>query len=251
MIITIILTLCVFVSWLLIPHKVTRYVLGYISTVALLLMIIGITANMTHHWGMEKKVVTSDKKEIYSAGSKDSPVNMLIANEMGKNSNNYIMVYKNHSDDQKAETHFKPNMDKDHLSESVKHQATYEVKDTDKATTQTKKTVWVWKSDVYKSLFSFGHDNEELIKKTTVVTVPKDTWVVLDAQQAKQLQQSQQKESSKGNQAKQQQQKKAMQQLASHYKKQHPEASQQEINDYLNHQQQVQATKQIKKEIAN
>lgn len=102
MIITIILTLCVFVSWLLIPHKVTRYILGYISTVALLLMIIGITANMTHHWGMEKKVVTSDKKEIYSAGSKDSPVNMLIANEMGKNSNNYIMVYKNHSDDQKA-----------------------------------------------------------------------------------------------------------------------------------------------------
>ena len=64
MIITIILTLCVFVSWLLIPHKVTRYILGYISTVALLLMIIGITANMTHHWGMEKKVVTSDKKEI-------------------------------------------------------------------------------------------------------------------------------------------------------------------------------------------
>ncbi|WP_267253769.1 MULTISPECIES: hypothetical protein [Staphylococcus] len=42
-----------------------------------------------------------------------------------------------------------------------------------------------------------------------------------------------------------------MQQLASNYKKQHPEASQQEINDYLKHQQQVQATKQIKKEIAN
>lgn len=83
------------------------------------------------------------------------------------------------------------------------------------------------------------------------MTVPKDTWVVLYAQQAKQLQQSQQKQSSEGNQAKQQQQKKAMQQLASNYKKQHPEASQQEINDYLNHQQQVQATKQIKKEIAN
>lgn len=68
------------------------------------------------------------------------------------------------------------------------------------------------------------------------MTVPKDTWVVLDAQQAKQLQQSQQKQNSTGNQANQQQQKKAMQQLASHYKKQHPEASQQEINDYLKHQ---------------
>lgn len=246
MIIIIILTLCVFVSWLLIPHKVTRYILGSIFTFALLLMIVGITDNMTHHWGMEKKVITSDKKEIYSAGSKDSPANMLIANEIGKKTNNYIMVYKNHSDDQKAQTHYKPNMDKDQLSESVKHQATYKVKDTKKATKQTHKEVWVWKSDIYKSLFSFGHNNQELIKKVTVVTVPKDNWVILDAKQAKQLQNSQQKQNNAGTQ---QEQKKVMQQLASNYKKQNPEASQQQVKDYLNDQKQTQATKQIKQEI--
>ena len=40
-----------------------------------------------------------------------------------------------------------------------------------------------------------------------------------------------------------------MQQLASNYKKQNPEASQQQVKDYLNHQKQIQATKQIKQQI--
>lgn len=80
----------------------------------------------------------------------------------------------------------------------------------------------------------------------TVVTVPKDTWVILDAKQAKQLQNSQQKQNNAGTQ---QEQKKVMQQLASNYKKQNPEASQQQVKDYLNDQKQTQATKQIKQEI--
>ncbi|CXU49353.1 hypothetical protein [Staphylococcus aureus] len=53
MITTIVLTLCTFVSWLLIPHKITRYILGTLFTLALTLTIIGITANMTNHWGNE------------------------------------------------------------------------------------------------------------------------------------------------------------------------------------------------------
>ena len=64
MITTIVLTLCTFVSWLLIPHKITRYILGTLFTLALTLTIIGITANMTNHWGMEKKVITSNKKKF-------------------------------------------------------------------------------------------------------------------------------------------------------------------------------------------
>jgi len=48
-------------------------------------LIVGITANMTHHWGIEKKVITSDKEKIYSAGSKNSPTNMLIAKDDNAN----------------------------------------------------------------------------------------------------------------------------------------------------------------------
>ncbi|EMM6954151.1 TPA: DUF4811 domain-containing protein [Staphylococcus aureus] len=185
MITTIVLTLCTFVSWLLIPHKITRYILGTLFTLALTLTIIGITANMTNHWGMEKKVITSNKKEIFTGGPKNNPANILIINEIGKNTNNYVMVYRNHPKDKKTTTHFKPKMDKNNISESIKHQAKYEVKNTDKATQQTQKEVWVWKSDLYKSLLSFDESENELIQSTTTVTVPKDTWVIINAKKDK------------------------------------------------------------------
>lgn len=247
MIVTIILTICVFVSWLLIPHKVTRYILGSISTLLLLLTIIGIKANMTHHFGMEKQVITSKETEIYSAGAKNSPINMLIANEVGKNTNNYVMVFKDQENDKKAQPHFKPKMDKENISETVKHQANYVIKDTNKATKQTKKEVWVWKSKFYKFLFNFGQGDKEIIKRTTTISVPKDTWVVLNAEQSKKLQHSSNTQNKKVNPKKQQAK---MQNLMAKYKKQHPDASQQEIKKYIKHQQQIQATKQIKNEIS-
>ncbi|CAC6960294.1 Uncharacterised protein [Staphylococcus aureus] len=98
---------------------------------------------MTNHWGMEKKVITSNKKEIFTGGPKNN------------------------------------------ISESIKHQAKYEVKNTDKATQQTQKEVWVWKSDLYKSLLSFDESENELIQSTTTVTVPKDTWVIINAKKDK------------------------------------------------------------------
>ena len=54
MITTIVLTLCTFVSWLLIPHKITRYILEH-YLLALTLTIIGITANMTQPLGYGKE----------------------------------------------------------------------------------------------------------------------------------------------------------------------------------------------------
>ncbi|HHX0271099.1 TPA: hypothetical protein ACU3X8_000768 [Staphylococcus aureus] len=52
-------------------------------------------------------------------------------------------------------------MKKNNISESVKHQDKYEVKNTNKATQQTQKEVWVWKSDLYKSLLSFDESENE------------------------------------------------------------------------------------------
>lgn len=192
MLITIILTICVFVSWLLIPHNITRVILGSLFTIALLGVVIGITGNMTNHWGMEKKVITSKSQEIYSAGDKNSPLNILITKEIGQNTNNYVMMFKTHKNDKKAQAHFKPNMDRDNISEAVKHQANYRKSNVDHATVQNKKEVWVWKTDFYKALFSFGEDKPQLIKSTTTVTLPKKGWAVLSVEQAKQLQKMQQ-----------------------------------------------------------
>ncbi|MEL3711633.1 DUF4811 domain-containing protein, partial [Staphylococcus borealis] len=77
MIILIILTIAVFASWTLISHKLIRYVIGSLFTILFTVLIIGIVANMTHHFGMEKETINEPKKQIYSAGSSKSPTNML------------------------------------------------------------------------------------------------------------------------------------------------------------------------------
>ncbi|MDN8760117.1 DUF4811 domain-containing protein, partial [Staphylococcus aureus] len=87
--------------WTLIPHRLTRYVIGSLFTVLFTVLIIGIVANMTHHFGMEKETITEPEKQIYAAGSSKSPTNMLIANEIGNNSYNYVMVYKENKNDDK------------------------------------------------------------------------------------------------------------------------------------------------------
>ena len=53
MIILIILTIALFASWLLIPQKLSRYIIGSIVTFLFVVQIIGIVANMTHHFGMQ------------------------------------------------------------------------------------------------------------------------------------------------------------------------------------------------------
>lgn len=241
MIILIILTIAVFASWTLIPHKFTRYVVGTLLTILFTVLIIGIVANMTHHFGMEKETINEPEKQIYSAGSSKSPTNMLIANEIGNDSFNYVMVYKAHKNDDKPSTQFKPSTKKEDLSDSIKKQAFYRTADVDQATVKTTKTNWTWKNDFYRYLFDFGNNKKELIKQTSIVTVPNDTWVVLDAKQAKQLQKNQMASLKSQNRIK-----KELQNKMIAYKQSHPKASEKELKNYINDEKQRLATKQIK-----
>ena len=61
--------------------------------------------------------------------------------------------------------------------------------DDTKATVTTKTTRRVWSSDFYKLLFSVGGEQNELVKQNSVVSVPKDTWLVLTQDQVKKLSQ--------------------------------------------------------------
>lgn len=202
---------------------------------------------MNNHWGMEKETVTTKNEQIYTAGQKHSPANMLIANELGNSSNNYVMAYRTHEKDDKPKTHFRPNTDKSHLAESVKKSARYKQEDVDKATVKTKKTYWTWKSSWYQYLFSFNGDNKELITQKTMVTVPKDTWIVLNAEQLKQLQ----KQSTSSNAQQQQVQKAEMAKKMASYKQQHSNVSKQQMKDYQQHLMSEMAVKQIKQQLKN
>lgn len=68
-----------------------------------------------------KETIHESEKRIYSAANSKSPAQMLIANEIGNNSNNYVMVYKDNKDDTKATAHFKPKTTKEDISESTKN----------------------------------------------------------------------------------------------------------------------------------
>lgn len=245
MIIIILLVIFVFISWLFIPHKLTRYILGMLSSLLLILVIIGIVANMTHHFGMEKQTISNTKK-IYTAGSSKSPANMLIANEIGKNSNNYILAYKDNKNDKKATIHNKPNTSKDHLSDTINTYATYETSTVNHATVSTTKKYWVWKSNFYKILFSFGKD-KEFIQSHTTVSVPKDTWIVLNSEQAKQLKEKMAKQNN--NAASQDTMKNIMKNKAHQYQSSHPDASKKEINNYLEREKSKLAVSQLKHQL--
>ncbi|NBK46769.1 DUF4811 domain-containing protein [Staphylococcus delphini] len=196
MIITILLTLLVFSSWVFISHRGTRLIVGTLTTVLLVAMMIGLAGHLKYHWGMEKETITSEKQPIATAGEPNSPKKILIANEIGENSNHYVMVFRDHEDDIQPKTHFQPDNNKDDNSEIFQHTAHYEQADVKQATQQTTTTVWTWQSDFYRMLFSFGETKPKLIHSSTKVIVPKDDWLVLNAEEVQRLKETQQSQQS-------------------------------------------------------
>ncbi|WEV60455.1 DUF4811 domain-containing protein [Streptococcaceae bacterium ESL0729] len=182
------LTILSFLSWLVLKNKVLRVTLGSISTILLFGAVGLLSLNMSNHYGMEEKTVTSEISDIFTAGDTSSPVNMLIANQIGSDSGNYALVYRDQASDAQASPHFVPNQDD--IINSVKKSASYELSDSAKnASIITQKTYWVYKSDFYKNLFELKSDDEDinLISEKTTVELPKGSWVVLSADQAKKL----------------------------------------------------------------
>lgn len=182
------LAFLVIISWLLIKNKQLRWILGIISTVLLLLASVAVSANLANHWGMKEKTVSLNSQQIYTAGQTSSPKNLLIVEQVGNKSNNYVMVYRTNKNDSEATAHFAPN--EKNIIDSVKKQASYKVADVDHATEETTKTYWVWKSKLYEDLFKLEDNDNELIKQETIVTVPEDSWIVLTSEQAKELENS-------------------------------------------------------------
>lgn len=219
-----------YISWFYIKSAPTRIVTGLISFVLLTATVLLLTANVNSHYGM-KNVTTTTEKTIYSAGGLKSPAGMLITQELGTKSGNYVMIFADREDG-KAKPHFVPNKKK--MVEAVHKTATYKTADVDKATVKTVTTRREWQNDFFKWLLDFGGEGHSLVKQTTTVTVPKNTWVVLSAQQAKQVT-AKQKAASQNKAAavaQQKQMRDAIQAKVAAYIKANPKASANDVANY-------------------
>jgi len=222
--IVVILAAATVASITLISARFWRWSISGVLLVALVASSGMLIASTKYHWGMHQ-VTTVEHQQIYSAGSTKSPAGLLIAKQLGTKSGRYVMVYKTSADATKATPHFVP--DTSDVVNAVKAHATYRQADVTQATVKITTTHWGWRSAAGEYWLKVGKAQNQSISKHVVVTVPKKTWLVLTAAQAKQLSQV------KTSTAQAQQLKTALQQQLVAYVKQHPQASKGEQQRYL------------------
>lgn len=188
MIILIILTLAVFISWMFIKNKIVRIIIGSLLMACLMIQGILIGMNLHNHYGMKKVTEVKTHRNVYTAGETNNPANLLIAQELGKKTDDYVLIYRDNKDQKKPQAHFKPDFAKDKQVETVKKSANYQLKDVKKPEVKTTETAWEWENNFFKAVMSFGDDDHEMIHEQTTVILPKDTWVVASPDQLKKLQ---------------------------------------------------------------
>lgn len=180
----VILVILLALSWTLVPNKVLRVIAGLILTGALLVSTFALTLTIKNHYGM-RKITTTETKTIYSAGGKESPAGILIVSKLGVKDNRHMVLVYQDKVDGKAHAHFVPG--KKNITEAVKKEAYYRSGNLKQAKLVTKTTRWKWRDENYQRWFDLGQENE-LVKQTNEVVVPKDTWIVVTPKQMKQLQ---------------------------------------------------------------
>lgn len=224
----IVFALATFLSWFMIKNSMLSKVLGSIFIILLAATVAITTLNFTQHFGMKTETKTT-VKQVYSA-SPASPANTLITKRIGTKANNYVLIYRNDDDAKKATTHGIP--DTSDISKAVKIKHIYRIADVKKATVKTTTTRWIWKNDFWRILFGVGGQGNELKKQTSVVTVPKKTWVVMTANQAKALAAAQKKTTPEATAAGQAQLKTAIEAKVGAFMKTNPTADEDQVKAY-------------------
>lgn len=182
--ILLILVAIILISWLLIKNKKLRWLIGLISIALLILEDIGISANLKNHWGMKEQTVTTISHQIYSAGPTNSHTKLLLKQQIGSHSNDYVLVFRDHPDSSKATAHYVPN--KKDMSQAIKEHATYHLTNNNRAMITTRSIYWIWKNK-FLQFFLSSNNSTELKERQIIVEVPKKDWIVLTPKQAKAL----------------------------------------------------------------
>ncbi len=160
------------------------WIVGSLSMLLLALSMIALAYHDQTNWGM-KEVTTTSTHQIYTAGDKTAPYGLMIKAEIGQNTGNYVLVFRNNANSAKPDTNFEPNQN--NIVESVKKSATYQLTDTTTAKVQTTTTRLEFSSNLMKLLFGIGGEQNTLVKQHSVVSVPQDTWLVLTQSQVETL----------------------------------------------------------------
>ena len=183
------LVVAVALSWTLIKPRVIRFSVGLIFSIALIGAVALLTLNFTDHYGM-KKVTTVRTQRVYSALGSQSAADVLIAKQLGTQSDNYIFAYREQRNGSTT-THFVPNQKK--VTTMVKKRATYQVDKVKYAAVTTTTVRWGWKNATMKRWFNVGVQDGELVSQKRMIKVPDKTWIVLSPSQLKTLQKSMKK----------------------------------------------------------
>lgn len=178
-------TILSFTTWMYISKSILRFALGILSLLFLAGSISFLTDHFVNHRGMVVKTTTETKK-IFTAGQTNQVFGVMVAKEVGTKSGRYVMIYRDSASDSRAKTHYVPNQNK--ISEAIKKTSSYKLENTKEANVTVTTKRYVWKNNFYKVLFNFGGENDKLKSEKVLVTIPKDTWLVLSPTEAKRLQ---------------------------------------------------------------
>ena len=110
----------------------------------------------------------------------------LLKSEIGKDTHNYVLVYRTNKRDKEPTAHFQP--DEKHLVETLKKTADYKRTDESEAKLVIRTVRWQFKNSFMRFLFGIGNEEGKLVSEHARVYVPKDTWLVLTQEEAKKLQ---------------------------------------------------------------
>jgi hypothetical protein len=176
-------TICSLISFFFIKNSKLRWLCGCLSVLLLAGSVLLLVANFAWNWGT-KEVITEKTQTIYTAGQTSAPYGVLVASEIGTKSDDYAFTYRS-SKNGKVATHFVP--DTANVINAVKIKTTYKTSSSLSAKITTKTTRRQFSSGFTKLLFGIGGGQNALVKKKVTVTVPKATWLVLTADQAKEL----------------------------------------------------------------
>ncbi|MDR2832897.1 MAG: DUF4811 domain-containing protein [Streptococcaceae bacterium] len=177
-------TVLSFVGFMYIDKKVTRNIVGGLSLALLVVSVAGLIYHLSTHWGM-KEVTKTTEQQVYTAGDTKAAFGLMIDQEIGTQSGEYVFVYRDKPSDAKPIAHFTP--DEKHITDAVKKSATYKMTSDNQAKVVTKTTTYAYSSDLMKMMFGIGDEEGTLVSEKSTVYVPQKTWLLLNTEQAKEL----------------------------------------------------------------
>lgn len=177
-----------FMSFVLIKSGMRRFITASGLLVILMLSVVGLIANDQHNFGM-KKVTTSKSVAIKPmVASKQLPVKIVLYQPVGTSGKDNVYLYKT--------------IDNKKVNTQTDGKTTNKVKLTNvkQANLTVKTTKYVYTNKVTKWLFKLDN-KKQIVKRENKFNLPKNNWVELSVQQAKQLQKTAAKSQTKASQA--------------------------------------------------